>query len=153
MWVFKFLSWKHTVSLLRVAELLLVIVSFFVAYYLANLFAYLYFVFTFDYIIMLALIIPTWAILLKTSNIARMPRVRNVMSIFFDYLNISLISFLLVFSYKHLFGLETFSHYVLLSFTALNLLVLFSFRIITYKIYQKYRASGHNLFNLILIAD
>jgi FlaA1/EpsC-like NDP-sugar epimerase len=74
-------------------------------------------------------------------------------SIFFNFLNFSSIGFALMFLYKHLFGLSLFSHYIIISFSIINFLSLYTFRILTYKVFKYFRASGHNIKNLILFVD
>ena len=134
-------------------DLLITVISFFLAYFLTNLFNKDYFQFTSDYMIMLLLIIPTWVILLYTSKLTQIPRARSYFSIFFNFLNFSGIGFALMFLYKHIFGLTLFSHYVIISFSVINLLSLYLFRILTYKVFKYYRANGHNIKNLILFVD
>jgi len=103
--------------------------------------------------VMLFLIIPTWAILLKTSNLTYTPRTRSYMSIFFNFLNFSSFGLILVFLYKHLFGLTNFSHYFIFSFSIVNLISLYLFRLITYKFFKYFRANEHNIHNVIIYAD
>ena len=134
-------------------DILVTIISFFVAYYITNLFDRRYFAFTIEYVYMLLLIIPTWALLLNNSNNANLPRTRSTLSIFFNMLNFSFIGFLLIFLYKHLFELTIFSHYMIISFTLINMLSLFALRMLTYRVFKYYRASGHNIHNVILYAD
>jgi exopolysaccharide biosynthesis polyprenyl glycosylphosphotransferase len=149
----KYLGLKKIQILFPVFDLIVTIISFFAAYYLTNLIEKEYFAFTIDYIYMLLLIIPTWALLLTNSNIATIPRTRTPLSIFFNLLNLSFIGFLLIFLYKHLFSLVVFSHYVIISFSIINLITLFIFRMITYRIFKYFRATGHNIHNVIIYAD
>jgi len=149
----KYLGLKKFQIIFPILDLLVTILSYFVAYYLFNLIEREYFEFTIDYIYMLLLIIPTWALLLTNSNIATIPRTRSPLSIFFNLLNLSFIGFLLIFIYKHVFQLVVFSHYIILAFSAINLVSLFALRMITYRIFKYFRASGHNIHNVIIYAD
>jgi exopolysaccharide biosynthesis polyprenyl glycosylphosphotransferase len=137
----------------RVIDIFVTIVSFFAAYILTNLIAPNYFDFTRDYIFMLLLVIPTWAILIKTTNLAQIPRSRSYMSIFFRILNFNLVGFFVLLLYKHLFKFESFSHFFILSFTAVNWIFLFCIRVATFKFAKSFRANGHNVHNLVIIAD
>jgi exopolysaccharide biosynthesis polyprenyl glycosylphosphotransferase len=137
----------------RVLDIIITIISFFAAYFLNKIVAPGYFDFTKDYIYILLLVIPTWAILIKTTNLAQIPRSRSYMSIFFRILNFNLIGFFVLLLYKHLFKFENFSHYFILSFTAVNWLSLFGVRVLTYKFAKSFRAHGHNIHNLVIIAD
>jgi exopolysaccharide biosynthesis polyprenyl glycosylphosphotransferase len=134
-------------------DILITVISFFLAYFLTNLVNKEYFTFTDDYIIMLLLIIPTWTILLYTSKLTQIPRTRSYFSIFFNFLNFNSIGFALMFLYKHIFGLTFFSHYFILSFSVINLFSLFTFRLVTYKVFKYYRSNGHNIKNIIMFVN
>ncbi len=134
-------------------DIIVTICSFFLAYYFNNKINNSYFTFFRDYVIMLGLIIPTWAILLYTSNLTQIPRTRSHVSIFFNFINFSAIGFALMFLYKHIFGLTNFSHYVIITFSIVNLLSLYTLRMITFRFFKYYRASGHNISNIIVYAD
>jgi exopolysaccharide biosynthesis polyprenyl glycosylphosphotransferase len=136
-----------------IMDIVITILSYFLAYFLTNLLNWQYFTFTQDYVIMLFLIIPTWIIILQTSNLTQIPRTRSYTSIFFNFLNISAFGFSLLFLYKHIFGLTTFSHYVIITFSIVNLVSLYIFRLVTYKVFKYFRANGHNIHNVILFAD
>lgn len=140
-------------SLFAVLDILVTICSFFFAYYITDLFNQAYFGFNRHYIIMLLLIIPTWIILLHTSNLTQIPRTRSQVSIFVNFLNFNAIGFVLMFLYKHIFGLVNFSHYVIISFSIVNLISLFTVRMLTFRIFKYFRANGHNICNVIIYAD
>lgn len=149
----KFLIVNRIQTLFPILDILVTIISFFAAYYLTNLFEKDYFVFTIDYIYMLLLIIPTWAILLRNSNLASIPRTRTPLSIFFNLLNFNFVGFVLIFVFKHLFKLEIFSHYMIISFSIINMLSLFILRMLTYRVFKYFRVNGHNIHNVIIYAD
>ena len=140
-------------NIFPVLDILVTIFSYFTAYYIANLFESEYFIFTTDYIYMLLLILPSWALLLRNSNLATIPRTRSTLSIFFNMLNFSFVGFLLIFIYKHLFQLEVFSHYMIISFSVINMLALFLLRMLTYRVFKYFRVNGHNIHNVIIYAD
>jgi exopolysaccharide biosynthesis polyprenyl glycosylphosphotransferase len=144
---------KDKSALFAIFDIIVTVFSYFMAYFIVNLINRDYFVFTKEYIIMLCLIIPTWIILLQTSNLTQVPRTRSYTSIFLNFLNFSSIGFALMFLYKHIFGLTLFSHYVIISFSIINLFSLYIFRIITYKVFKYFRANGHNVSNIIIYAD
>ena len=88
---------KDFSSLFAFLDIIVTICSFFLAYYFNNKIDNAYFTFFKDYLIMLALIIPTWAILLYISNLTQIPRTRSQVSIFFNFINFSAIGFALMF--------------------------------------------------------
>lgn len=136
-----------------ILDILITIFSYFLAYFLTNLIDKDYFSFSGEYVKMLLLIIPTWAILLHSHNLTLIPRTRTRASIFFNLVNISFAGFALMFLYKHLFRMYDFSHYVILSFSILNLFSLYLFRMATYRIFKCFRAKGANISNVIIYAD
>ena len=79
-----------------------------------------------DYITVLGIIIPLWAILIKTSNLASIPRSRTYLSMFFSILNINLVGFIVLLGLKYIIGFSTFSHYFLLAFSLINTILLFA---------------------------
>ncbi|MBN1415994.1 MAG: sugar transferase [Bacteroidales bacterium] len=144
---------KDQSAIFAIFEIIVTILSFFLAYFITNIFNQEYFAFSKEYVYMLLLIIPTWFILLQTLNLAQIPKTRSYASIFINFLNFSSIGFALMFLYKHIFGLTLFSHYVIISFSIINLFSLYIFRIITYKVFKYFRANGHNVSNIIVYAD
>jgi exopolysaccharide biosynthesis polyprenyl glycosylphosphotransferase len=144
---------KVTSSIFVILDIVVTVFSYFLAYFLTNIINTGYFEFTWEYVIMLILIIPTWAVLLHTSKLTNIPRTRSHLSIFFSFLNFSFIGFALMFLYKHIFGLINFSHYIIISFSIVNLISLYIFRMITFRIFKYYRSNGHNICNLIIYAD
>jgi exopolysaccharide biosynthesis polyprenyl glycosylphosphotransferase len=152
-WLIKLFSTYKIRNILPVLDILVTIFSYFLAYFVMNIIERWYFIFTIDYFYMLLLIIPTWAVLLRTSSLATIPRTRSPLSVFFSLLNFNFIGFLLVFLYKHIFSLDVFSHYMLISFTVFNLISLFILRMVTYRVFKYFRVNGHNIHNVIIYAD
>ncbi len=152
-WITKLFNGKRVLGILPILDILVTILSYFLAYVIVNSIQTLYFVFTIDYVYMLLLIIPTWAIMLRNTNLATIPRTRSTLSIFFNLLNFTFIGFLLIFLFKHLFRLEIFSHYMIISFSLINLLSLFVLRMLTYRVFKYFRVNGHNIHNVIIYAD
>ena len=144
---------KDYYPLFSVLDLFVTVFSFFLAYFLTNLIRTDYFVFYKEYLIMLALIVPTWAILLHTSNLTAIPRTRSNLSMFFNFVNFNSIGFVLLLLYKHVFGLAVFSYYIIITFSVINLFSLYIFRLFTYKVFKHYRAIGHNIHNVVVYAD
>ncbi len=144
---------KDINPLFSILDIIVTVLSYFFAYFLTNLIHKTYFRFTQEYVIMLMLIVPTWAILLQILSLTKIPRTHSYMSIFFSFLNFSAIGFALIFLYKHLFNLTVFSHYFIISFTLINLVSLYIFRMLTFKVFKYYRSTGHNIHNVLIFAD
>lgn len=101
----------------------------------------------------LLLIVPTWIVLLKTLDLAHVPRIRSTISIFFHFLKFSVVGFFIVILLKYIFNFYLVSHYVLLAFSIINLFLLFGFRLFSYRFLKHYRAHGRNLSNALIYAD
>ncbi|MBN1159239.1 MAG: sugar transferase [Bacteroidales bacterium] len=140
-------------QLFAVLDILVTVFSYFLAYILTDLMNKDYFAFTREYFIMLIFIIPTWLILLYSLNLTQTPRTRSHLSVFFTFLNFSFVGFILMLLYKHLFNLTNFSHYFILSFSIINLIALYLFRMTTYRIFKYYRANLHNIKNILVYAN
>ena len=149
----KLITLARLETFLPILDIIITIFSFFIAYYIANIIETKYFKFTVEYVYMLLLIIPTWALLLNISNIGKIPRMRSTLSIFFNFLNFSFIGFSLILLYKHIFELTILSHYVLILFAIVNMISLFTIRMISYRMFKHFRATGHNIHNVIIYAD
>lgn len=144
---------KGNNSIFTILDIIITILSYFMSYFIINLIDTHYFKFTHEYVVMLALVIPTWVILLHVSKLTSIPRTRSYISIFVGFLNFNFVGFALLFLYKHLFGLENFSHWVIISFSIINLISLFLFRILTFRVFRYFRANGHNIRNIVIYAD
>jgi exopolysaccharide biosynthesis polyprenyl glycosylphosphotransferase len=136
-------------------DILITIVSYLLAFYITDrlIIESRDIKFVVDNANILLLIVPTWIILLKTSDLANVPRIRSTLSIFFHFLKFSVIGFFIIILLKYIFGFYLVSHYVLLTFSIINLFLLFSFRIFTYRVLKHFRSTGRNLSNVILYAD
>lgn len=96
---------------------------------------------------------PTWAVLIKTTNLAQIPRSRTYLSIFFRILNFNLVGLIFLIIYKHIFSLDAVGYIFIFYFSAINWLTLFILRLTTFRFVKAFRASGHNVHNLVIIAD
>ncbi|NJK84912.1 MAG: hypothetical protein HC906_01955 [Bacteroidales bacterium] len=142
---------KDNHPLFYIFDILVTVFSYFLAYFIINFIHTEYFIFTNDYIIMMLLIVPTWLLLLQLLDLTSIPRTRSYMSMFFNFLNFSSIGFILIFLYKHIFGLNIVSHYFIIAFSIINLVSLYTFRLITYRFLKYFRSNGHNIHNAIVL--
>ncbi|MCG8698736.1 MAG: sugar transferase [Bacteroidales bacterium] len=137
----------------RIFDILIIVFSYLFTYAVLNFVFADYFIFTKEYVLLLLILLPIWALVIKATNLSQIPRVRTYMSIFFALLNISLIGLIAVFLIKYLVRLDTVSHYFIILFGVVNQVLLFSYRILLFRVYKTFRIKGHDLHNLIIIAD
>jgi exopolysaccharide biosynthesis polyprenyl glycosylphosphotransferase len=144
---------QHVKLMQRMLDILVTVFSFVVAFLLANELQFKALTISVQYYYIFLLIMPTWAILIKTTNLAQIPRSRTYLSIFFRILNFNLVGFIILLLYKHMFNLSSISHLFIVYFSVINWLSLFTLRLTTFRFVKSFRASGHNIHNLVIIAD
>lgn len=106
-----------------------------------------------EYLVIGVLIIPTWFVLLKSVHLTEMHRTKRYSVILASYLKVVTIGLAILFVFVFLFKLHNISRLVILSFGALDLVVLFSIRIAVYHTMKIYRVKGYNSRNVVVIAD
>jgi exopolysaccharide biosynthesis polyprenyl glycosylphosphotransferase len=73
--------------------------------------------------------------------------------LFYEYVQFTALNIIILYLYHLVFNLSTISYIFIFTFAIIGLVVLYSFRLIEYKIFKWYRAQGYNYLNVILIAD
>ena len=106
-----------------------------------------------EYIIIGLIILPTWFILIKSVRLAEMHRTKTYSMILASYLRVVLIGLGVIFLSVFLLKLNNISRFMVLFFGVLNLLTLFSVRIMAYKAMKYFRIKGYNTRNVVLLAD
>lgn len=144
-------SKKFINYLLDIVDITASLAVFYVAFILtqANAAA----VFNIHHIIFMVLLIPVLFVLLQTTNLARVPRTSRYISIFFDFIRFSIPLTLISFLYVFIFRLTSIETSTVFTYIALNLITLYSLRVITFAFFRKYRANGHNSNNVLVVAD
>ena len=137
----------------RVLDLVVTILSYAIAYIAYSLITDKEIVFSLQHAILLLLIIPSWVILIRVVNLAHLPRVRTYMSIFFSFLNLTLIGYIFLFLYKLVFQLNEVTLQFILVFSNINLVLLFLYRIVLFRAYKLFRIKGRNVHNVLILAD
>jgi exopolysaccharide biosynthesis polyprenyl glycosylphosphotransferase len=137
----------------RLLDISITVFSFVVSFLLVNKLGFDFSSISVDYYYIFLLMMPTWAVLIKTTNLAQIPRSRTYMSIFFRILNFNLVGLIFLIIYKHIFSLEAVGYIFILYFSAINWLSLFTLRLTTFRFVKAFRASGHNVHNLVIVAD
>ena len=99
------------------------------------------------------LIMPFWLVILYLIQITEIPRTKNYMVLFFEYLQSTVFIIVLLLVFYFVFKLYEVSRLFLIEFTFLGFIFLFLVRLFEYKVFKIYRAKGHNQVNIVLIAD
>ena len=106
-----------------------------------------------EYIIIGLIIFPTWFILLKSVRLAEMHRTKTYSMILASYLRVVVVGLGVIFLSVFIFKLTSISRLMILIFGILNIVTLFSVRILVYKMMKYFRGKGYNTRNVVLLAD
>lgn len=98
------------------------------------------------------LIIAIWYTMIKEFNLNKILRVKTYSELFADYFAMVLISSGLL-HLGSLFLVDTVPVLLLALFACLNLITLFSFRMLSYRIFKTLRGKGYNTRNVLIVAD
>ena len=102
--------------------------------------------------IIAGILVVCWFVLLKVTHLARIPRTMSYAIIFYDFLKISLLAGLILLGLDALISTDNFPAFTIILFIGLTSCLLYIVRLATYKFFKIYRAHGHNLRNVVIIA-
>lgn len=134
-------------------ELLVIIATYFLAIYIWNSFIFPGYLLSGDIYVLGLFNIITWIIFYRVTIIAKIPRTRKNLHVFFEFVRISFIGLILLQLFKLIAGLHSISFLFITLYSGLNLFTVTFTRIITYKIFKTHRLNGQDLHNVIIIAD
>ncbi|MBI9057185.1 MAG: sugar transferase [Labilibaculum sp.] len=98
------------------------------------------------------LIIAIWYTLIKELNLGKMLRVKTYSELFAEYFALVVLSSGLLYL-GSLFLTESVPTLILALFACLNLILLFGFRMLSYKLFKLIRGKGFNTRNVLIVAD
>ena len=125
----------------------------FFSIYLTNLYSGYKVIYNSQTFIITGILIMSWIILLKASNLSRIPRTSSYSMILYDFIRLSILGGLILVAADWMIKFDTFPAITIIIFMVINSIVLYLIRIFTFKFVKIYRANGHNLRNIIIIAD
>ena len=96
---------------------------------------------------------PFWLLTMYLLKATEIPRTKQYISIFWEYLLSALAIFLLLIIFYFLFKLYAVSRTFIALIPLFGFIFLFSLRIFEYNVFKQYRAKGFNYLNVVLIAD
>ena len=137
---------------LGILDMLVVIISFYVSLRLFQVLSGSAKIVS-DYWIVGTMVIFLYPFLLKLTNLPKVPRTTVYFSIFLELFQINVIGIILLFIFRLIFGLGDVSAFMLAAFFVVNTLSIFVHRVLTYKVFKLHRSRGHNLHNVLVIAD
>jgi exopolysaccharide biosynthesis polyprenyl glycosylphosphotransferase len=96
---------------------------------------------------------PLWLLAMYLLKATEIPRTKQYISIFWEYLLSAGAIFLLLIILYFLFKLYTVSRTFIVLIPFFGFIFLFTLRILEYRVFKQYRAKGFNYLNIVLIAD
>lgn len=144
---------QHINNIFGVIDVVLSVGAFALAYLIRDLFFEPPIHSTEQYLIIGLLIIPTWFILLRNSNLTEMHRTKRYSQILASYLRVVVVGLGVVFLFIFLFKISDISRIVILSFGMINFISLSTVRILVYRMIKQFRTKGLNTRNVLIIAD
>jgi exopolysaccharide biosynthesis polyprenyl glycosylphosphotransferase len=94
-----------------------------------------------------------WRIIYKFTVIAKVPRTQRYLQILFQFVRVSFMAGVTLILLKLILGLSSIPFLFILFYISLNLFVIFKMRLLSYVFFKTYRASGHDLHQVIVLAD
>jgi exopolysaccharide biosynthesis polyprenyl glycosylphosphotransferase len=125
----------------------------FLSIYITNVYSYFKVSYSPETFIIIGVLVISWVILLKISNLSRIPRTSSYSVILYDFIKLSVIGGFVLVAADWVIVLDTFPAVTIILFMCINTIILYLIRIFTFKFVKIYRANGHNLRNIIIIAD
>jgi len=145
--------WNILGLVLGFIDIFSITLAFEVAYYLNYYQGGLFFFTEPNFLLLYLGLMPFWLIVLYLIKISEIPRTKRYRDLFWEYLESASITFILLLIIYFVFKLYYISRLFLIELTVLGFLFLYLSRIFEYKMLKGYRAKGHNLVNIVLIAD
>ncbi|MCF8380843.1 MAG: sugar transferase [Bacteroidales bacterium] len=106
-----------------------------------------------EYIILGLIYMISWALILKLTIVAKVPRTQRYRNILFNFVRISFVQLIVVLMAKYLLDFAHVSAKFVMFSAFINLVVIVNVRLILFKIFKKYRASGYDLRKAIIFAN
>ncbi|MBN2485657.1 MAG: sugar transferase [Bacteroidales bacterium] len=148
------LKHKKWVSLFFGAvDIIATLVTLFIATWITRNYTYEVLRYDGEFFLVTFIVILTWVILLKATNLARVPRTSSVSIMISDFFKLTLIGGGILLFTDWLIVLDSFPSITLALFITLNFFTLFVIRWSTFKSFKYFRANGHNTRNIVLLAD
>lgn len=146
-------KWNILGLVLGLLDIFSITLAFQVAFYLNYYEGALFFFTEQNFLLLFLGLMPFWLVVLYLIKISEIPRTKRYRDLFWEYLESACITFILLLVIYFVFKLYYISRLFLIELTFFGFLFLFLSRILEYKLLKGYRAKGHNLVNVVLIAD
>lgn len=136
-----------------VIDIAAIVLSFIVAYFARKIYFPEHLEYSDEYRTLLLLIIPTWLILLRSVNLHDVPRTRSYAFVFLQLLKVVIFGSATIIFFIFILKMDMISRIVLLLFGGINLIILYTTKIMAFAITKYYRSKGFNKKNIFILAD
>jgi exopolysaccharide biosynthesis polyprenyl glycosylphosphotransferase len=99
------------------------------------------------------LILISWYTMSHFSSLARLPRNQRYLTVIVHFIRGNFFIFLVLVSFKFILGLTSISLIFIVTYVTISLIFTLIIRVISIHLINIYRASGYNLWRVIVIAD
>ncbi|MFZ4400844.1 MAG: sugar transferase [Bacteroidales bacterium] len=142
--------YNNAIALLDIA---LSLIAFYIAYSVRVYIVAKQTLYSSEYILLGALLIPTWFVLLKIISVQSSQKVKAYSVVFMEYAMVILLGTAILFVFIFAFKLDNISRIAILIFGVSNLLLLFISKVLLISYEKSSFLKGKNVKQLILIAD
>lgn len=141
-------------ALFDIFELILTLISFQVSYLITqNYFLPEIAIVKWQQFVFVILLSATWFVLSKATSIAKIPRTQRNLTLVFQMTRFTFITFLILFALKYALFLTTVPVILIAVYVTIMFLIISAARLIIYRYLKSYRVHGHNLHNVLVVAD
>ena len=106
-----------------------------------------------EYLILGLINLVSWALILKLTIIAKVPRTQRYRNILFNFIRISFVQLIIVLIAKYLLGFVFISAKFVMFSAFVNLIVILNVRLLLFRIFKKYRAKGYDIHKVVILAN
>ncbi|HEX2967713.1 MAG TPA: sugar transferase [Bacteroidales bacterium] len=146
-------KWKLLNLILGSIDILSISLAFQLAYSINDIGEGLLFISHKKLLVLYLVMLPIWIFILYVIKIAEIPRTKRYRVLFFEYLQSSIVLFLIFTFIYFAFNLSPIPRIFIVEVILFGLFFLFTARLFEYKVFKIYRSQGYNSINIVLIAD
>jgi len=95
----------------------------------------------------------SWMLLYRLTTITKLPRTQRYRQIFFNFIRVGFLQMVSLFTAYLVIGFYEINPLFILFYSVINIIIIFHFRVSTYRIFKVFRAKGYDLHRVVVIAD
>jgi exopolysaccharide biosynthesis polyprenyl glycosylphosphotransferase len=143
--------------IMDVLEFIMVLISIPLAYFITrNILSYFNYSWRFDtyqFVTFSILIIISWFVLSQVISMAKLPRKQRYLTLFFHFVRVSFLNLVVLLILRFALGLYSIPLIFIFLLIPISMAITYVIRVLAFRKLKIYRANGHNLRHVIVIAD